>query len=82
MRKGYVAVNENGLALIFMTKPTRCTYEKTKNNVFMPFMREGEKGFWGMIGYMDGYAKITKEKMIELVGKELTWEDEPFEVEY
>ena len=35
-----------------------------------------------MVGYMDGYANITKERMIELVGKELTWEDEPFEIEY
>lgn len=79
MRKGYVAVNENGQCSIFMAKPTKCTYEDSKNNFFIPFMREG---YWSMVGYMDGYANITKERMIELVGKELTWEDEPFEVEY
>ena len=45
MRKGYVAVNENGQCSIFMAKPTRCTYEDLKNNFFIPFIREGDKGY-------------------------------------
>ena len=63
----YLAVDKNGKCAIYDWKPTR------GENQWFPYIIGTSKR-------QTSYMFIPKSMMLKLVGKSLTWEDEPFEI--
>ena len=63
----WLAVDKNGTEYIYEKKPDRCN------------------GYWDYLGYngytpYHGYCELPSGSIKELIGKELTWKDEPVEL--
>lgn len=67
----WLAVDKNGKEYLYINKPERYTHY----NVFNP--NEIDFEIWASGGYN---LKLNKGSIKELIGRELTWEDEPVEI--
>lgn len=80
-----VAVNKNGTEVIGEDL-TRCGLDKNHWLVPMEYLSKIEPTFWASIyndpdeGWRDVAVELPKGSIKKLIGRELTWEDEPVEL--
>lgn len=67
----WLAVNKNGQEVVFNNKPSKCRGEWC---YYVEITIEGENG-----GYFEEIF-IPKGSIKKLIGKDLTWDDEPIEI--
>lgn len=65
----YLAVDKNGIEAIYNVKPIRGT-SRLKANTEM----------WTLPNISDHYILLPKGSIKKLIGKDLTWDDEPVEI--
>ena len=65
----YLAVDKDGGEAIYNVKPIRGT-NKLKANI----------GMWTLSNIRDHYILLPKGTIKKLIGKDLTWEDEPVKI--
>ena len=71
----WVAVDKDGIEAIFSQCPKRTGYDRTK--LYIPY----EETFWGNHdGYFCRRISMPKGSIKKLIGKDLTWQDEPVEL--
>lgn len=71
----WVAVDKDGIEAIFLQCPKRTGYDRIK--LYIPY----EETFWSDDdGYFCSRIAIPKGSIKKLIGKDLTWEDNPVEL--
>lgn len=70
----WVAVDKDGIEAIFLRCPKRTGYDRTK--LYIPY----EETFWSDDGYFCSRIHLPKGSIKKLIGRKLTWEDNPVEL--
>lgn len=55
--------------------------EEIHSNLPIRIEEDEEIGFWLVSGYKQPYAKVPKGTIEKLIGKKLSWKDEPYKLD-
>jgi hypothetical protein len=71
---GWLAVDKDGTESIFITKPIR------NNTLYVDLEHTKYAEIWNTDDYEDIGIELPKGSIEKLIGRKLTWEDEPVEL--